>query len=115
MTNGTTTSVVTEFLYWAVSALLALAGTLVTVLVRVHVKNDEDHRTEDRKEEEGYRARVDQYWREQQARLERSFQELDQKVHKYRNEINRIATRMRWADEDAQREAHEAREKKRRA
>jgi predicted RNase H-like nuclease (RuvC/YqgF family) len=100
MTNGAAGAAITDFLYWAVTGLLAVAGTLVSLLVRMHVTTDEKNRVEDKGEESAYRARIELYWREQQQRLEGSLKELEEKVHKYRNEMNRISTRMRWADED---------------
>ena len=63
-------------------ALIGIAFSIVGVLfgfaVHMHIKSDDEFKR----------------W------VEKNFDEIEARLHKYRNEVNEIITRKRWADED---------------
>lgn len=70
---------------WLLSGAIGLIGiafSMVGVLfgfaVRTHIKADEDFKR----------------W------VEAKFVQYEDRLHRYRNQVNEIATRQRWADED---------------
>ena len=61
-----------------IAAGAAYIGFLISLIVRDHVKNDEAFQTRVLKALEGF----------------------EERLHRYGNRVNEIATRLRWADED---------------
>ena len=61
-----------------IAAGSAFIGFLISLIVREHVKRDEDF----------------------QRRVLHTLENFEERLHRYGNKVNEIVTRLRWEDED---------------
>jgi len=77
------------FLYWLLSFAATAIASLSTALVLAHIKLDDERARLAIKSGDEFRAE-----------MKEELKALGERLHKYGNKVNDIATRLRWQDED---------------